>query len=158
MKLEIKPATIDNLKDIQALNLLLFKKEYEEFDNTLNREWTFSEEGTNYFKKCITENSSCAFVAQANNKIIGYLVGRIHEEKVPYRKLPLFVELENMLIIEEYRGRDVGTKLYQSFLGWCKAKGVGRIRVVASAKNTNAINFYRKNGLTDYDLILESNI
>ena len=158
MSLEIRSATIDNLEDIQILNLLLFKKEYKEFDNTLNCEWTFSEDGKNYFKNRITENDGCAFIALNNDKIIGYLVGKIHEEKVPCRILPLFAELENMLILEEYRGQGTGDKLYLAFVRWCKSKEVGRIRVVASAKNTTAINFYRKNGLVDYDLILESDI
>jgi len=118
MDVKIEVATTDDLKDIQNLNLLLFKKEYEEFDKTLNCEWPMSENGKNYFKKSITEDSHCAFVARVDNKIVGYLVGRTHKDKVLHRILPL----------------------------------------LASVQNTDGINFYRKNGFVDCNLILEADI
>lgn len=158
MKVDIKIATTENLKDIQGLNLLLFKKEHAEFDKTLNCDWTFSKEGEEYFKEHFSKSTHCAFVAEVNDKIVGYLVGEIHQDKIPYRNLPLFAELENMLVMEDYRGQGIGDELFRTFIDWCKTKGVGRIRVVASAKNKGAINFYHKNGLLDYDLALEADI
>jgi hypothetical protein len=43
MQYIIRQATINDLKDIQSLNLLLFKKEQKEYDITLNTERTYSE-------------------------------------------------------------------------------------------------------------------
>ena len=63
-----------------------------------------------------------------------------------------------MLVLKEYRGQGIGTKLVKSFIAWCKLKKVGRVRVVASAQNIAAIGFYRQNKFKDYSLILESNI
>lgn len=157
MELTIKSATIENLKDIQDLNLMLFKKEYEEYDKTLNCEWTFGVDGEDYFRKRISEEDGCALIAVINDKVIGYLVGGLNEED-SYRTLPIFAELENMFILDEYRGKGLGSKLYQAFVDWCKLKGVGRLKVVASVKNMEGINFYRKNGFKDYDLILEKDM
>lgn len=156
MEPEIRAAITGDLRGIQELNLLLFKKEHEEFDTTLDCEWTFSEKGERYFAARISEGS--VFVACIDDKVIGYVAGGIIEYKVPYRILPVLAELENMFILEKHRGKGLGSKLNAAFLGWCKTRGVGKLRVVASAQNVKGINFYRKNGFLDYDLSLEMDI
>ena len=156
MKLKIETAAISDLQEVQNLNLLLFKKEYAEFDTTLNCDWTFSENGTQYFASRINEGS--VFVARIDTKIVGYLACGIREYHVPYRKQTVTAELESMFVLDNYRGKGIGTALYDAFLTWCKAHGVGRIRVVASAQNVTSTDFYRKKGLSDYDLALEADI
>jgi hypothetical protein len=37
----MRKATIKDLKKIQELNLMLFEKEYDEYDKTLNVDWTY---------------------------------------------------------------------------------------------------------------------
>ena len=158
MVVKIKPATLKNLKDIQKLNLILFKKEHKEFDNTLNCKWTFGKDGEDYFKKRITKNDGCVLIAFVNDKIVGYLAGGFNK-KSSVRVLPKkFARLENMFVLDKFRGQGIGTKLFQAFVDWCQSKGVGRLRVVASAQNTKGINFYKKNGFIDYDLILEKDL
>jgi GNAT superfamily N-acetyltransferase len=151
----IRRATIQDLKDVQSLNLLLFKKEAKEFEPTLDCNWTFSKEGEDYLSGRITGTDSCVFVACVGEQIIGYLAGAL-TEKESYRILPIYAELENMFVLDAFRGQGVGTKLCQAFLEWCKTKGVGRLKVEASAANTESINFYRKNGFVDSVLVLES--
>lgn len=63
-----------------------------------------------------------------------------------------------MLVIEEYRGTGVGKKLIDNFKEYCKSQNIDNIKVVASFKNKNAINFYRKNGFEDFDLTLTMKI
>jgi GNAT superfamily N-acetyltransferase len=156
-ELKIKLASIKNLKEIQKLNFMLFKKEHEEYDKTLNRKWAYSSDGESYFKKRIIEDDGCALVAQIDNKIVGYLVGGLIK-KGSHRVLLTFAELENMFVIDNIRSKGVGTKLFQAFADWCKTKNVKRLRVIASSMNFRAIEFYKKNGLVEYDLVLESDI
>ncbi len=158
MKIIIKSAKIEDLKRAQELNQMLFEKEYTEFDNTLDCTWTFSNAGKKYFSNRITKNDGCLLVALIDNEIVGYLAGGIIETKKGYRKLPISAELENMFVLEKYRSKGVGSKLYQSFVEWSKSKSVGKLRVVASSRNLAGINFYRKNGFNDYDLTLEKDI
>ena len=158
MEFEIRLATIENLEEIQRLSKLQFENElHNGFDTTLNSEWSFSEDGENYYKKSIIEDDRCVFVAFVDNKVIGYLEGEINESG-SNRALSKLGELNYMFISEECRGMGIGANLHQAFVGWCKQKGVVRLRTEASAKNSSAINFYRKNGFVDYDLILEKDI
>jgi diamine N-acetyltransferase len=158
MEFKIRLATIDDLKAIQGLNLMLFKKEYAEFDDTLNCNWTFGKDGEEYFTKCITEDDGCVFVACINDKIIGYLAGGLVDKIEPYRVPLKSTELENMFVIDKYRDKGIGSQLYQAFVGWSKSKGANRLRVSACAQNLEGINFYRKNGFIDYGFVLETNI
>jgi GNAT superfamily N-acetyltransferase len=155
--MDIRPATIKDLKAIQELNLLLFKKEHREYDKLLDLNWTFGEVGTKYFKELIEEEDSCVFVAEDDGKIIGYLAGS-ETEAEDYRKLPKVAELDNMLVLKENRGSGIGRKLYDAFIEWCKSRDVKIVRIQATAQNKDAIEYYHKMGLKDYTLILEGKI
>ncbi len=157
MNIQIKKATINDLQDIQKLNLLLFKKEYEEYDKLLDLKWTFGKQGTDYFKDKLTKPGSCGFVAFVDGKVIGYIIGGICKAET-YRNMPETAELDNMFILKEFRSKRIGTKLYKEFVKWSKSKNAEIIRVQVSSPNKEAINFYRKNGFKGYSLILESKI
>lgn len=145
---------MENLKDIQELNHMLFEKEHEEYDKLLNCNWTLSKEGEEYYKGRISKDDECAFIAVEGKKVIGYLVGSLTEGE-DYRNLPKVAELDNTFVLKEYRKLGVGTKLHQEFIKWCKSKKVEIIKVQATAQNDKAINFYRKNGFKDYTRVLE---
>ena len=51
MRIVIRKATQEDLKAIQELNYKLFELEYNNFDQDLNMDWTFSKTGENYFRK-----------------------------------------------------------------------------------------------------------
>ena len=148
---EIRKANINDLKEIQMLNHKLFEKEKKEFDSTLDCSWPLGEEGTQYFKDRIEKNG-LALIAEDEGKIIGYLVGAKTEIE-SYREKNSIAELENMVVLEEYRSKGIGTKLTNEFLNW--AKNFDIIKVKASAQNKKGINFYRKLGFLDYDITLE---
>jgi len=153
-EVKIEKATIENLRDIQNLSYELCKKEEKEFDPTINVNKPFSKEGEEYFRKKIEGKDECALIAIADGKIVGYLVGGLAEVE-SYRKISQIIELGNMFVLENYRNLGIGTKLIKEFFNWCKTKGINRMKVVVSAGNVRGINFYKKNGFFDYDVVLE---
>jgi ribosomal protein S18 acetylase RimI-like enzyme len=157
MKVVIKTARIEDLKKIQELNLKLFQKEHKEYDKLLNLDWTFGEPGTKYFRDRISKDNGCVLITVVDGKIVGYLCGGIIKGET-YRNLPVVAELENMFVLEEYRSRHIGKRLYDEFVKWCKSKGVGKIKVQATAQNELAIKFYRDNDFKDYTLVLEHDL
>lgn len=149
-------ADVKDLSDILRLNLNLFKKEYNEYDKTLNLEWTYSH-GEKYFKRRITEKKGFVEVAEVKGKIVGYICGGIYKRSFNRVKAK-YAELENMIIEGDFRNSGAGTRLAQDFINWCKENKVGYISVTASAKNNQAIGFYKKLGFADVNLTLEKAI
>jgi len=149
----IRKANIGDIESILKLSSDLFKKEYKEYDKSLNLEWTYNE-GKKYFKDRIVKKDGFVEVAEAKGRIIGYLCGGISERKF-YRIKAKYAELENMLVEESFRGSGTGTRLTEYFINWCKENKVDYVSVTASAGNNQTINFYRKLGFKDYNLTLE---
>lgn len=156
--MEIKRATIGDLKEIQELNLRLFKKEYKEYDKTLDLSWTTGKRGKKYFKESISNSGSCALVAKENGKVVGYLIGAVTEIAHYRTKIKKQIELENMFVLETKRNQKVGTKLVEAFIKWARMKGADNISVTAAAQNKKGIRFYRKLGFRDYNCTLERSL
>jgi len=154
-KIRVRKAAMKDLKDIIKLNLDLFKKEYKDFDRSLDLNWPLRE-GTDYFKNRIKKDGFVE-VVEKNGKIIGYLCGGLCD-RISYRKQAKCAELENMYIDKKFRNKGLGFVMTKNFLEWCKAKKVDYISARASAQNKLGIKFYRDFGFKDYDLILEKKI
>ena len=150
-----REANIRDLKDILRLNFELFKKEYREFDKSLNIRWTHTK-GKKYFRNRIIKKDGFVKVIENKKKIIGYLCGGM-AKGLFFRKKARHAELENMLINKKFRGKGLGAKLTIDFINWCKENKVNYISVTASAKNKFAIDFYRNLRFKDYQLTLELN-
>ena len=155
MDILIHSATLNNLKDIQYLNHLLCIKENKEFDSTINKDFSVQKVGEEYFTKRI--QNDCALIAVVEDKVVGYLIGAVAETP-QYRTISKLAELENMFVLEEYRSLGIGKKLIDEFVGWCKKQEVSRLFVIATTKNTLAIEFYNKEGFEDSSVTLEREI
>lgn len=154
MNIEIKRADISNLKDIQDLNHQLFELEFNNFDPSLKVGWTFEKEGKDYFIDML--NNEIVYIALAENKIVGYLAGSVNIQNSYVTKS--LAEVDNMFILEEYRKYGIGSKLMNEFKQYCIQNNIEELKVTASAKNSNAIRFYRKNGFEDFEITLKQDL
>lgn len=137
----------------------LLKEEFRKFDRTLNLNYAYSNRAKKYFQERIVKRNGFIGVVEYDKRIIGYLCGGISvQSPYLYRKKAKRAELENMLIDKRFRGRKLGTKLLKDFVKRCKKNKVDYISVCASAGNEKSLNFYRKLGFKDYDIILEMEI
>ena len=150
----IRKAKIDDLIIIQELNNGLFELEKENYDSTLTRNWPLTEEGKEYFTDLI--NNSYVIVAELDNNIVGYLAGSINE-KGSYEEVQ-YGEINNMFIKDKCRGLGIGKSLINNFKNYCKSNGINNLKVTASYKNKNAIEFYKKSGFEEFDLTLTTRI
>lgn len=150
----IRKANITDINAIQELNHKLFELEYKNFDDTLKVGWSLGKDGEEYFTSMI--NNDIVFVAEYEDKIVGYLAGNICEQ-ISYIT-ESFAELDNICINEIYRNMGVGTLLIDEFKKYCKNQNIENIKVTASAKNSKAIQFYLKNGFEDYNVTLKCKI
>ena len=152
--MKIRKASLKDLEEIKKLNQELFYHDLN-FDNTLDVKWP--DKNKNYYKKRITNKDSLALVVESEKKIIGYLFGAITDAQ-NYRTIKKIAELENMLILQEHRGKGIGKRLIKEFIGWAKSKKRKRIKVIASAQNQQAIAVYKNSGFSECAMILEASI
>lgn len=153
MKIIIRKSKEEDLKAVQELNRQLFIHD-KEFDSSLDVKWPLGKTGEEYFQNKINGKNSICFIAEANNEIVGYLVGGIIES-CSYREIKKISELENMIIKEDCRGKRIGEKLFKEFVKWSKSKKVERIKVSAYTNNESAIRFYKRIGFDSYSTELE---
>lgn len=153
-KIVIRKAEKKDLEEIQNLNKLLFDLEYKNYDSTLDTTWPVSNEGTNYFKNAI--ENDITIVATDENKVVGYLIGSLNTQNT-YNKYKQ-AELDNMCILEDYRKLGIGSMLFDKFKKVCIENDIKELKVVASYKNQNAINFYKKNGFEEAEITLKQRL
>lgn len=154
MDIEIKKADITYLKDIQNLNNQLFELEYNNFDSALKVGWTFEEKGTSYFKDML--ENEIVYIALDKDNVVGYLAGSINIQGSYVTKS--LAEVDNMFVLEEYRKYGIGTKLIGEFKEYCLQNKIEELKVTASAKNINAISFYKKNGFNEFETTLKQEV
>jgi len=154
-EIKIQKAIIENLKEILELNQKLCDYDYKNFDDTIDCTWPSNNK--RYFKESIESEDSLTLVVLDEEKIIGYLIGSIGNAE-DYRKINKIAEIDNMFVLSEYQNKGIGKSLIKRFFEWAKEKGIKRVKVVASAENTKAINFYEKNKFLNYNIILEKDI
>lgn len=155
--MNIKIATIEDIATITNFNKKLCVKENKEFDSTINSDFSTTELGIKYFTKNIKSEDGLVLIALENETPIGYLVAEINEVN-DYRNIEKISELDNMWVDDEYRSTGVGKELIKLYENWSRDKGVLRTRVIASSKNNRAIDFYKREGFQEYDLILEKDL
>ncbi len=149
-KIQIRQATLNDTEAIQKLNHELFKLEKKCFDSTLITDWPLSQNGKHYFKDLI--KNAHVIVATKNNVIIAYLAGSI-SDKCSYSSIQ-YGEINNMYVDRGYRGKGIGKALIDNFKKYCAEKNIRNLKVVASSKNKNAQEFYRKQGFCEFDITL----
>ena len=76
-----------------------------------------------------------SFIAKENDRIIGYLTGFSYYSEVT---------INNLIVLEEYRGQGVGTKLIEHTENYFKDKGFNNINLVTN--EFQAPKFYENCG------------
>jgi ribosomal protein S18 acetylase RimI-like enzyme len=88
--------------------------------------------------------SSTSFVAEKNQRIIGFLLGFISQDN------PKEAYIHLLCVHPRYRGEGIASKLLGEFIETVKKKNIRRISLITKPINKKAISFYRKHGFKDY--------
>lgn len=144
MEFIVRRAILEDLGAIQELNHQLFLSD-SRFDPELFNDWPYSLPGKKYFQRSLKpEPRAGAWVAEVNDKIVGYLVGWVWIKRA-YRPVKT-AELENMFVLPDYRSRGIGQALVKEFINWCKKRKVKSVEAWAQFKNEPGKQFYQKCG------------
>jgi GNAT superfamily N-acetyltransferase len=159
----IRKPELDELEQVLNLNYKLFMYETQYVDDYFVK-WPFSAFGRNYFRKRMMQSEGIilgAFDVSAEEEagvgnMIGYITGVIF--KNTSRKKPLSAEIENMFVLEEWRGKGVGGELIARFEDETRARGVARLKVSALIMNSEGCDFYEDNGFREREIIFEKEL
>jgi len=88
------------------------------------------------------------FLAELDKQVVGYAF--IFETYSTFRAQPSLY-LEDLFVLEEYRGRRVGYALFKHCAQEAVKRGCGRFEWAVLAWNTHAINFYQRLGAKHLD-------
>lgn len=119
--MKIRLMTID---DIQAVTL----GEKEALGSTL---------GDTFFSKELPNPAARFWVATINEEVIGYLGAYLIEPDA---------EIINFYILNEYRRKGYGSKLFEELLKECFLREIKTINLEVRNNNTPALNFYLQQG------------
>lgn len=156
MPIIYKKPNISELEQLCKLNDYLFELSIANFDGTLDKNWQESDKYKKFFSKYFKTNNFL-LVAYDNENMIGYVSGSIRKSE-EYRKPFIIAEMENLMVLPNYQKQKIGSTLLQEFTKWAKSKNAKRINISVFAKNTKALEFYRKLGYADYGINLEREI
>ncbi|MAY53476.1 MAG: GNAT family N-acetyltransferase [Flavobacteriaceae bacterium] len=82
------------------------------------------------------------FVAEVNAQIVGMALVYFRFSTWKGRT----VHLEDLIVTEQYRGKGIGTLLYDRVIGYAKEQGVRRAEWIVLNWNKGAIGMYEKSG------------
>jgi ribosomal protein S18 acetylase RimI-like enzyme len=103
-------------------------------------------------------NNKSIYVAQDEDKIIGYVIFNIKEQQkegYPYRKV---LHLDVVGVDESCRGKGVGQKLIKFLLEVCKDNDFTDFELTVSPENEKAIKFYEELGMKVKNIKYQMNI
>jgi GNAT superfamily N-acetyltransferase len=110
-------------------------------------------DATDYFTGFLDDESTEAFLAVENGSVAGYLAGRFYPRSL--RRKVSTAELESIYVRTEFRNRQVGTLLIDSFFHWAAERGAGRAAVSAYFANESARRFYERFGFASKSVTLD---
>ena len=156
MNVKIRRAELDDLKEIQQFGYQLLKYEHDNWDNTLELDWPFSEQGEAAYIKAIKEKY--AAIAEVAGEPVGFLIGSVkHPDPKSARQITT-AQLENIFVDKKVQGQGIGKQLAQEFKKYCLAEGVNTINVTVNSRNNQAIQFYEKIGFLPSRVFMSLNI
>ncbi|HEV7973526.1 GNAT family N-acetyltransferase [Amycolatopsis sp.] len=137
---------------LAELNQLLYLEDAGTHDPFTDIEAALAD-AMNYFTGFLDDESTTAFLAVENGSVAGYLAGRFYAKSL--RRKVSTAELESIYVRPEFRNRQVGALLVDSFFRWAVERGAGRAAVNAYFANESARRFYERFGFAPKNVTLD---
>ncbi|MCM3726505.1 GNAT family N-acetyltransferase [Neobacillus cucumis] len=92
-------------------------------------------------EKILSENKSIIFVAEFENKLVGFIVAL--SGNVLRNQHSAYLVLG---VLEDFQGQGIATKLFKRIFEWAKENEVSRLELTVIKDNIKAFNLYRNMG------------
>jgi len=102
-----------------------------------------------YFRRSIHSKNATIFIAEFEGTIAGYCL-------ITLKKTILIFKIEKMgyvsdlFVKEEFRGKEVSSKLKEEAFRWFREKGITHTSICVDPYNDQALSIYRKWGYREF--------
>ena len=99
---------------------------------------------------CIGGEVENSVVAEVNDQIIGFLLGRIARSPIQLRDIA-WIELIG--ILPEYHKQGIGKQLIAAWVEHCRKKGIAKVHVMLNSRDQMMQPFFKSLGFSQGNLI-----
>jgi len=144
-------ATVSDIIQLQQISRQTFFETFSPVNTKENmRKYLEEEFSTEKLTDELVNKDSEFYFAILENKVIGYL--KINVEKAQTElKDENTLELERIYVLKEFYGKSVGQFLYDKAVLIARQRNVDYLWLGVWEENLRAKEFYRKNGLVEFD-------
>lgn len=146
--LEIRRATTDDVPTILPL-----WQEMMDFHAARDSRFRPAPDGADYWAQVLIDwlqdERVCVLVAQAHLRLIGYIVGWMHQPP-PVFEPDLYGFVSDICVAADSRQRGVGRRLFDALKTWFREQGASHVELRVAANNPVSQAFWRQVGCQDY--------
>lgn len=118
------------------------------YEPRLNTSPTAAQWYENFMIEQITNDSAAVIVAEYDENVVGYIYGQI-------MRRPTLVDgdcgyIADLCVIESYRGKGIGRRLYSELRSWFVLRNIRDIEVQVVRANPASQAFWRKMGFGEF--------
>ena len=110
------------------------------------------------YETSISDNTKIMIGAEIDGKIVGFGIIQIRQTTNAVKNPRVFAYFKNIAVDEKYRGKGIGTALYQDGIKRAKARDATSIELKVWSFNEEAIKFYKSLGMTVQQLTMEQEL
>jgi diamine N-acetyltransferase len=125
-------------EQVQQLHHELYPEVFKPFD---------PEAIADFFRSLFVEREAKAFLAVDGETVLGYVLLLVVDKKEnPFQYERSYLELDQLLVLEEYRGQGIAKLLLEQTIAWAREVLLDRIELNHWTLNHGARRFFNANG------------
>jgi ribosomal protein S18 acetylase RimI-like enzyme len=149
-EITLKKLTLENLPELQFLSRQTFQETFAEHNSAEDMHKYLEESlSTSRLRAELSEENTAFYFALENQKILGYIklnFGNAQTELQQENSL----EIERIYVLKDFLGKKIGQILLDHAIAIAKQRNCDFVWLGVWEKNLRAINFYLKNGFTEF--------
>lgn len=149
MPLTIRKPEPRDLEPLGRLGALLIRTHYAFDEQRFLAPVPGIERGYGTFLSNIVNSpEDCVFVADLDGAVVGYVFAALEPMSWYELRGPAGF-IHDVVVLEEARGRGIGTKLMEAAIAWLRERGAPRVILWTASKNETAHALFRRLGFRD---------
>lgn len=157
--MQIRRANLEDKAELKSLLNAFYIKDKKKYSQKIQRWEQYKNEDEvidQTSNKYLKKEKYITFVAEENNKLLGYIVGEIKEK--PHKIHDKEGYVQDWFVQTEYREQKVGKLLFEELLEELKKQHCTHVTLDSFVENQKTIDIYHQMGFEDKLLVLRKDL